>query len=309
MNRSTIGIAQLVRRATFIVFACAIIVGSIIFYLFFSAASMRHIADEAGALMSAATAVRAYTADQITPLVDRTFDGEFNPETVPSYAAQTVFKKLSGDLDDYTYREASLNPTNVNDIASAFEAGLIQQFEQDRSLTELSAIRRTDDDAQFYIARPIVMESNSCLTCHSTPEVAPKSMIDAYGSQNGFGWELGSVVAIQLLTIPVDDELTVIYELVAIFFGMLLVLFVLVSIAVMLPLQRDMIKPLQQLAQLADRSSLRDDNFHLPENGTDEIRALSSAINRLRTSLHISLAKSEQSEVQDSETSSPGQGK
>jgi protein-histidine pros-kinase len=258
-DQSTIGITQLLRRATFSVFACAVVAGSIIFYLFSHAASMRHIADEAGALMTAATAVRNYTVDKITPLIERTIDGKFAPETVPSFAAQSVFKRLSGDLHNYNYREVSRNPTNIGDLATPFESDLISKFEQDKGLAELSAVRRVGDDSHFYLARPIVMEHPNCLSCHSTPDVAPVSMIEAYGSQNGFGWQLNSVVAIQILTIPVNDELIVTYELVAIFFVILLIFFVGVFLAVMLPLHRNLILPLRQLANIAERSSLRDD--------------------------------------------------
>ena len=292
-EKSTIGIAQLVRRATFSVFACAIVIGSVVFYLFSNAASMNHIEDEASALMTAATAVRNYTVEQITPLINRTVDGKFVPETVPSFAAQSVFERLSGDLKDYTYREASRNPTNIDDLATSFESELIAEFEQDSSQKELSGVRRVGENTQFYLARPIVMTNPNCLTCHSTPDVAPASMIDTYGSQNGFGWQLGSVVAIQLLTIPVDDELIVTYELVAMFFVMLLILFVIVSFAVMLPLQRNLILPLRTLANAAERSSLRGDELPFPENGAAEVQQLSSAIHRLRTSMHVSLSKSE----------------
>lgn len=302
MEKTTIGIAQLVRRATFSVFACAIIIGSVVFYLFSNAASMNHIEDEAGALMTAATAVRNYTVDQITPIIDRTIDGKFIPETVPSFAAQSVFKRLSGSLTDYTYREASRNPTNIEDLATSFESELIAAFEQDSSTAELSGVRRVGDDTQFYLARPIVMTNPNCLTCHSTPDVAPVSMINAYGSNNGFGWQLGSVVAVQLLTIPVDDELIVTYELVAIFFAMLLILFVIVSFAVMLPLQRNLIMPLRNLVKAAERSSLRGDDLPFPEDGAAEVQQLSSAIHRLKTSMHISLSRSETKNPETSNT-------
>ena len=169
-------------------------------------------------------------------------------------------------------------------------------------MSEISGVRGVGDDTQFYLARPIVMNNPNCLACHSTPDVAPASMISSYGSQNGFGWQLGSVVAIQLLTIPVDDELTVTYELVAIFFAMLLLLFGIVSFAVMLPLRRNLILPLHKLTQAAERSSLRDDDLSFPENGAAEVQRLSSAIHRLKTSMHISLSRSESKNDDSSKT-------
>jgi hypothetical protein len=186
--------------------------------------------------MTTATAVRNYTVEQITPLLNQLDNGKFNPETGPSFAAQRVFKPLTGDLHDYSYREASLNPTNPADFASPFETELIESFIRDQEQQELSEIRQVGDDSQFYLARRIIMNSASFLVCHSTPDAAPTSMLEAYATQNGFGRELNNVVAIQLLTIPVNNELVLPYELVALVFAMLILLFIVVSFAVTLPL-------------------------------------------------------------------------
>ena len=35
----------------------------------------------------------------------------------------------------------------------------------------------------------------ACLTCHSSVEAAPKTMVDKYGPANGFGWNLNEVVS------------------------------------------------------------------------------------------------------------------
>jgi HAMP domain-containing protein len=289
LERSEFGIAQIIRRSTLLVFVAALFAGSIAFFLFFNAASMRHVADEARAMMKTATAIREYTVEQITPLLAQLDSLEFYPESVPSFAAQTVFQRISGDLTEYTYREAALNPTNPNDLAEQFEADLINRFQAAPDVTELTGLRDVNGDRQFYVAQPIIIRDTRCLVCHSTPDAAPASMIAAYGDQNGFGWQVGEVVAVQLLSIPVGDEMRSIYELVAIFFGMLVILFILVSVAVTLPLRRNIIEPLRRLAQVAERSSLRDDTAPLPEEGAGEIKQLAAAISRLRTSLHLSM--------------------
>lgn len=117
-------------------------------------------------------------------------------------------------------------------------------------------------------------------------------MIAQYGDKNGFGWTLGETVGIQILTVPIEDEFRSIYELVAIFFAMLVLLFLVVSLMVTLPLQRNVIQPLRKLADIAERSSLRGDDFPLPKNGAGEIQQLSEAISRLRTSLNVLINKS-----------------
>jgi Protein of unknown function (DUF3365) len=44
--------------------------------------------------------------------------------------------------------------------------------------------------------------SQACLSCHSTPEAAPATMVALYGAQNGFGWKQGEVVGAQVVSIP-----------------------------------------------------------------------------------------------------------
>jgi HAMP domain-containing protein len=288
-------ISGLVRRATVLVFAFALIIGSATFYLFFNAATMKHVEDEARTLLSLAMASRNYTIENITPLLAQLPDDDFHAEQVPSFAAQKLFRNIVSEESDYTYREAALNPTNPRDQANNFEAGLIANFRRDADFMEAQGIRRTDGSATFYIARPITISNPACLACHSTPEAAPRAMVQQYGDRNGFGWNMGETIGIQILTVPVDDEFRSIYELVAIFFVMLVALFLVVSLMVTLPLQRNVIQPLRKLADIADRSSLRGDDTSLPKSGAGEIQQLSDAISRLRSSLKVSMDKPDSS--------------
>jgi len=44
------------------------------------------------------------------------------------------------------------------------------------------------------LSRPLKIGSAACLTCHSTPDAAPPTMVALYGSQNGFGWKQGETI-------------------------------------------------------------------------------------------------------------------
>ena len=52
-------------------------------------------------------------------------------------------------------------------------------------------IRDTPVGKFLTLSRPLKVSSAACLTCHSTPEAAPATMVALYGSQNGFGWKQG----------------------------------------------------------------------------------------------------------------------
>src|ERR1700761_1540393 len=82
-------------------------------------------------LIDAASAVRHYTNDEITPLVADLADKPFAPQQVPAYAAQTAMVHLRAQYPQFRYHEASVNPTNTADRASDWEAGLLQQLRVD----------------------------------------------------------------------------------------------------------------------------------------------------------------------------------
>src|SRR5262249_6264191 len=132
---------------------------------------------------------------------------EFREATVPSFAAQTVYRSVRNRSPAYTYREAALNPTNTEDRATPFEVELINKFRADAALTELTGIRDTENGSVFYLARPIRITGAECLVCHSTPERAPPAMLAKYGSSNGFGWKVNETVGAQTLTVPIEEEL------------------------------------------------------------------------------------------------------
>ena len=148
-------------------------------------------ARDARLVMEQASAIRTYTADAIRPLLERQMNVQFLPHAIPSYAAQTNFRIVQKKLPEYAYREPALNPTNINDRALDWEADIINDFRTNPDKTERMRIRDTAAGKFLTLARPLKVGSAACLTCHSTPEAAPATMVALYGSQNGFGWKQG----------------------------------------------------------------------------------------------------------------------
>ena len=62
------------------------------------------------------------------PLLAEQSKLRFLPHTVPSWAAQTNMRTQLKQLPSYTYKEASLNPTNPADRATDWEADIIGEF-------------------------------------------------------------------------------------------------------------------------------------------------------------------------------------
>ena len=162
------------------------------------------VAGKALMLLETMNSVRNYTSTQVKPeLIERTHL-EFLPQTIPAYSAREVFEGLrlrNADFSEFRYKEAVLNPSNLRDKANRFEEGIIRNLAQ-KGRREQKGFKNDVAGKLFYLARPIQITKASCLQCHSTPDVAPKSVIDRYGPLNGMGWKLNEIVGAQIITVP-----------------------------------------------------------------------------------------------------------
>ena len=154
------------------------------------------------AVPKGASAMRTYTSQNISPLLEPQMKIQFLPYAIPSFAAQTNFRLVQRKLPEYAYREPTLNPTNVNDRATDWETDIVNQFRGDTGHSEMSAARDTPSGISLFLARPIKVNNVSCLECHSTADKAPAEMIKLYGTANGFGWKLDDIIGAQIVSVP-----------------------------------------------------------------------------------------------------------
>jgi HAMP domain-containing protein len=242
---------------------------------------------QAQLMMQAMSSVRKYTTVQLLPLLAKEEERTqtFLPQTVPGYAATENFGYLRAQFPDYSYKEASLNPTNPRDRAVDWEADIVNAFRNDPKLRQFSGERDAATGKSLFFAQPL-RAAPACLECHSTPDAAPKAMLARYGSSNGFGWKDGEVIAAQIISLPLSVPLeiagtefrTVLIYLAIIFIGSLAVLNVVLYFMIA--------RPAARLSDMANRISLGDLEVpELPVKGGDEIADLAGAFNRMRRSL------------------------
>src|SRR5450755_4398073 len=203
---------------------------------FIEKSELARVSDQAQLMIQEALAVRKYTEDQIQPLVHLRRDKEFHSQWVPFYAAQEVFKnlKLQDRYKDFDYKEAAINPTNLNDRADGWESNMIRSFQITHVLRPYMGKR--EDVRAYAVVNPIPVIPE-CLQCHGRAQDAPPEMLRQYqSSTNGFGWKSGDIAGAQIVYVPTsvsDDKIQqreqflIIYRLV--FF---LVMLVVVNLAV-----------------------------------------------------------------------------
>jgi protein-histidine pros-kinase len=237
-------------------------------------------------MMESALAIRAYTIDHVRPRLQKQLEEEFLPQTVPAFAATETLAALKKKYPEYSYKEATLNPTNPRDKAEDWEAKIVDAFRANDGLKESHGVRTTQFGRSLYIARPIKITNGACLACHSEPAAAPASMIRTYGGEGGFGWKLNEIVGAQVvsvpMTVPIKRAQVTFYAslgaLIAIFSAMFVILNVL--------LDRLVIKPIVRMSAAADAISVgKFDLGEIDASGTDEVAKLAQSFNRMTTSL------------------------
>jgi protein-histidine pros-kinase len=246
----------------------------------------QEILENARIMMEAALAVRSYTSSQINPLLKTQMKYSFLPQSVPAYSANEYFKQLRKKFPDYSYKEATLNPTNPINRATDWEADIVNTFRQSPGQTELVGERSTPTGPALYIARPLKVKDPSCLECHDTAQTAPATVVEKYGSDNGFGWKLNDVVTAQIVTAPMQLPIQRANSALSAFMISLTVVFAVIFCALNVMLILLVTRPVNRLARIADEVSLG--NMNAPDfqaTGHDEIANLSESFGRLRKSV------------------------
>ncbi len=237
-------------------------------------------------MMEAAISVRTYTVEQIRPHLIKQMEEVFLPQTVPAYAATEAINTLRKKYPEYSYKEATLNPTNPRNRTADWEADVVRRFRDSTEIKEIVAERDSSTGRNLFIAKPLQITNAACLQCHTTAAMAPPTMVKIYGEANGFGWKQNEIVGAQIVSVPMDVPLRKADRAFTTFMGSLAAVFIVVFIVLNIMLSWLIVRPIRRMSQAADRISTGD--FNTPEfneKGKDEVAVLGSSFNRMRRSL------------------------
>jgi protein-histidine pros-kinase len=290
-----------------IVFGFGLVAAAFLFQSSLQRSAREQVLYQAQIMMETALAIRNYTTEQISPVVNQLSQGYsaataddaisricardatskrvFRPQKVPAFAATEIFHYLRKKYPDYFYKEASLNPTNPRNRVVDWEEDILRVFRNRPELTLLDGERMTPLGKSLFLARPM-RATKSCLECHSTPADAPQDMVNLYGPANGFGWKENEIIAAQIVSVPVSLPI----EMASRAFRQVLISLVAVGIVTLLVLDLllyfTVVRPVSRFAKRADEISKGQmDVPELPVQGRDEISVLAAAFNRMHRSL------------------------
>lgn len=246
----------------------------------------KEVLEMARLMMESAVAVRSYTVNEVRPLLKVQQRRSFISQTVPAYAASRYIKELQKTHEDFSYKEATLNPTNPANRATEWESDIVAWFRNHEGDKELIGERDTPTGPQLYFGRPITIKNPDCLLCHSTPAEAPATLIETYGSNNGFGWKVNEIVGAQIVSVPMSLPLERAEKTFYIVMIALVGVFALFAVIFNLLLHFIVIKPVRAMSITAGKISLGNlDVEELVVSGNDEISTLGRSFNLMHRSL------------------------
>ncbi|TDJ68424.1 MAG: DUF3365 domain-containing protein [Proteobacteria bacterium] len=278
-----------------VVFSIGLAVTALLSWNILQGNAKKEVIERAGLMMESALAVRGYTVSEIRPLLRLQMKKVFVPQSVPAYAATQTFNKLREKHPQYAYKEATLNPSNPRNRAVDWEADIVQDFRNNPDHKEIIGVRKTPTGDSLYLARPMQIKNPGCLTCHSTVEAAPKTLLAKYGDANGFGWKLNEIVGARIVSVPMSVPLQKAREAFETFMGSLVAVFVVIVIILNIMLRYIVIRPIIEMSEIADQVSRGNMNAaEFSERGKDEIGVLAVSFNRMRRSLEKAMVMLEE---------------
>jgi HAMP domain-containing protein len=244
------------------------------------------VVQQARLMMETSASTRKYTSEHIRPILEKyQRDSAFYPESVPAFSATRMFGYLHDIYPEYSYKEATLNPTNPSDRAVDWEADIVNMFRNTPAEREFTGERDAPNGRLLYLARPI-KAVQTCLECHSTAASAPPAMVTVYGADNGFGWKLNEIVGAQIVSVPLSIPQNLAKHALANFMLLLAAFSAVTFGLVNVVLMSAVIRPVARMSAAADEISKGNLNVpEVPASGKDEISVLGAALNRINRSL------------------------
>jgi signal transduction histidine kinase len=249
-------------------------------------------------------ATHTYFSHDLKPAVFALTEGYreeeyFDPAWMSStYAVRQIdgyFKELSPS--DYFFKDAAISARSPENEADDFERSFVEALRANPDLGAVSGVRSIGGETYFYSMRRGEMMEESCLRCHSTPDAAPADMVDIYGAELSFDRDVGEVISVVSIRIPLEEAYAAADRFSLYLSGMLLMMLAGLFAAQWLLGDRIIYKPLAALrskaVQIAIRHEHLGEEIAAPDYGR-EMQELTAAFNAMSLGLRRSVDQLEE---------------
>lgn len=276
-----------------VVFSAALGAAGFLSFRQLSQNAEHEVLSNAGVLMESLLSARTWAVVEVGPNLREIDPGEdYLMMGIPPYASKKVMAGIQKRYPDYKYRELAINPLNLKEhYPEDWERQIINLFRIDANLKEQWGYRYTPDGKFLWMARPIQIDRNGCLGCHTSPEKSPPEIVAMYGKDSGYGWKLNEIVGMQMVLVPTSIPESNAKRSFITFMSTLGAVFVILFALINWMLESMVVRPINRMADAADEISKG--NLKVPEfneEGKDEVAHLASSFNRMKRSLEKAMA-------------------
>lgn len=160
-------------------------------------------------------AIHTYFTHQLKPVLfnmigkNPAIDTEtyFEPVWMSStYAIREMEKYFQSLTDmDYYYKECAINARSPENEADTYEKAFIQKLTESPTLETHASVRTVENQPFFAVLRRGEKMEQSCLRCHSTPNMAPADLVSLYGPERSYNRSADEVVSAISIRIPLSE--------------------------------------------------------------------------------------------------------
>jgi signal transduction histidine kinase len=131
----------------------------------------------------------------------------FDPSWMSStYAVREIDLYFRRAIDiSYYYKECAISARSPENEADDYERAFMEEMNRNPGLKERAELRTIDGQIFYAVMIKGEVMEESCLRCHSTPDQAPKGLVDHYGAERSFHRKLGDIASAISIRIPVGE--------------------------------------------------------------------------------------------------------
>ncbi len=178
---------------------------SLIMYFHINSIMESEIRQRSKMLLAQSDAVQDYVKSELRPEMFAVLpEGRFILKAMSSsYISREVMTRLNlKDASRYHYRRVAENARNPSSEPNESESDLIAYFQRNPDTRVWENTTLVGGEEYRLVARPVVFTA-SCMNCHGDPKDAPVELIDIYGDQNGFHYQINEVSGVVVAGFPV----------------------------------------------------------------------------------------------------------
>lgn len=281
-----------IRKRVFVVLALVYILSMVIVagggYVLLTEDTRREAAEKTQLFLRTMNANQKYMAKFVRPQLAEILAEEGSGIHFPEASVGAVMqgktaKILNSAYPEYLLKISSPNPLNPDNLSTPFEEKVIAGFDNG-DYDEWEGFTEINGESFYATAIPVEARKG-CIWCHDTPEAAHPDQVEEYGSTSGYGYKEGDIVGTRICYVSTQKIVELTWKKLGFLSGSISLLFLIALIVIDVIINRSVVKPIENIVDIAGDISRGKMERSFEVNTNDEIKSLADAFNRMKVSL------------------------